>query len=103
MYLQIRTFRQRSSVEKALLHLISRYAGVDVAKSQTHSCNILLSVVCGYPKSIISSSSSYMMTKLSRIDSSSSSLKYSVNTSTILCRKRRISAALVLRFVRASR
>jgi len=35
--------------------------------------------------------------------SSSSSLKYSVKTSTILCRKRRISVALVLRFVRARR
>ena len=44
-----------------------------------------------------------MMTKLSLIDSSSSSLKYSVKTSTILCRKSSISAALVLRLVRASR
>lgn len=44
-----------------------------------------------------------MMTKLSRIDSSSSALKYSVKTCTILCRKRRISAAFVLRLVRARR
>lgn len=44
-----------------------------------------------------------MMTKLSRIDSSSRALKYSVKTSTILWRNRRISAALVLRFVRARR
>ena len=42
-----------------------------------------------------------MMTKLSRMDSSSRTLKYSVKTSTVLCRKRRISAALVLRLVRA--
>src|ERR1700741_605450 len=33
-----------------------------------HSCKILLSVVCGNPKSIISSISSYMITKLSRMD-----------------------------------
>ena len=44
-----------------------------------------------------------MMTKLSRIDSSSRALKYSVKTSTTLWRKSRISAALVLRFVRARR
>lgn len=42
-----------------------------------------------------------MTTKLSRIDSSSRALKYSVKTSTILWRKSRISAAFVLRLVRA--
>lgn len=103
MYLPFLTFGQRLSISDTPLCPAFYCPNVDIAKRQTHSCNILLSVVCGYPKSIISSSSSYMMTKLSRIDSSSSSLKYSVNTSTILCRKRRISAALVFRFVRASR
>lgn len=44
-----------------------------------------------------------MMTKLSRIDSSSRALKYSVKTSTSLCRKSSISAAFVFRFVRARR
>jgi hypothetical protein len=70
--------------------------------SSTHSCRILLSVVCGYPKSIISSISSYIITKLSLILSSSSSLKYSTSTCVSRCRNRIISAALELRFERAS-
>lgn len=41
------------------------------------------------------------MTKLSRIDSSSSSLKYSVRTDASRWRKMMISAAFVLRFDRA--
>lgn len=39
-------------------------------KNITYSLRILDSVVCGYPKSKTSSRSSYIMTKLSRIDSS---------------------------------
>lgn len=73
----------------------------DLEEEEAYSCKIFVSVVCGYPKSIISSRSSYMMTKLSRILSSSSSLKYSVKTSTMRWRKSRISAALELRFVSA--
>lgn len=46
----------------------------------SYSCKILLSVVWGKPKSITSSISSYTVTKLSRMLSSSSSLKYSLNT-----------------------
>lgn len=42
-----------------------------------------------------------MMTKLSRILSSSSSLKYSVKTSTIRCRNSNISVALEFFFVSA--
>lgn len=71
-------------------------------RQDTHSWRILLSVVCGKPKSIISSMSSYMITKLSRIDSSSSSLKYSIRTCTSRCRNRMISAAFVFRFDSAS-
>ena len=51
-----------------------------VKKKITYSCKIFVSVNCGYPKSTNSSSSSYIITKLSLILSSSSSLKYSVNT-----------------------
>lgn len=47
---------------------------------RTYSNKILLSVVWGNPKSMTSSISSYIVTKLSRILSSSSDLKYSVNT-----------------------
>lgn len=67
-----------------------------------YSCKILLSVVWGYPKSIISSMSSYIITKLSRIDSSSSSLKYSTSTVDNLCKNMMISATFVLRFESAS-
>lgn len=43
-----------------------------------------------------------MMTKLSRMLSSSSSLKYSMSTETSRCRKRMISAALLFRLLSAS-
>ena len=69
-----------------------------MTRSATYSCKILLSVVWGKPKSIISSRSSYIITKLSRMDSSSSSLKYSINTWVKRWRYRMISAALLFRF-----
>lgn len=43
--------------------------------NHSYSRRILDSQVCGYPKSIVSSNNSYTTTKLSRIDSSSSSPK----------------------------
>lgn len=63
----------------------SRRAGTQsfisgAAGGGSYSWRILLSVVWGKPKSITSSISSYTVTKLSRMLSSSSSLKYSLKT-----------------------
>lgn len=63
---------------QTLLHVLHTYPPHGAYLS--YSCKILLSVVWGKPKSITSSISSYTVTKLSRMLSSSSSLKYSLNT-----------------------
>ncbi len=67
-----------------------------------YSFNTLVSVVWGYPWSIISSSNSYIRTKLSLMLSSSNWLKYSINISTTLCRNENIRVRFGFLFATAT-